>query len=209
MSSYELNVLFTESDVQKINLNKQKLTLVKTLSSGSQSALAWLSISPFEKNQITWSNTFGLYVSNTKVEAGAKIFKISAQNPASDQHCYPFRNGIFIEPRKLEEPFRNKYQIKNETAQDLTFGLTQGIVFNGNKFDANPLNAVTVFENETATFSAIEKVKVYLSTCEDNGVVISEINSEAIELDFTDPRNSSKCISYAHGNFIEKKCANA
>ena len=200
MSTYKLKLRIEEWDVQFINLNQLKLILVKP-----PNPLVWLCVSPFENNEFVWTNTIGLYASNTEIEVGARIVKGSDRNPAFAQYYYPFQNDIFSEPRKLDESFRDKYQIKNESSHDLTFGLTQEIAFNGNKPDANPINAVTVLKSQTATFSNSETVVLYFSANKDNGAVISQIDSEAIELDFTDSKNSEQCIIYKNGRFIQQK----
>ena len=40
--------------------------------------IAWLSISPLEGNQITWTENYAIYASTTQVQGGASIFQTSA-----------------------------------------------------------------------------------------------------------------------------------
>lgn len=184
MSSYELDIQFTASDTQQINNNKQKLTIVKEVGGTSGSMVVWLAISPYQSNTITWDENYGVYASTSLVEAGATIVKTSFVNPASSGVTYPFENGAFDAAKgDLTDP--NSYGIENDTTGVLTFGLAQSVTANGTPFDTNPLNAVSVLTSESAIFTPIEKLQVFLHAVYNNGVVISDVDSPALTVDLT------------------------
>lgn len=136
---------------------------------------------------------------NTPLEPGKTIVKASSQNPAMTKYLYKFKNDIFFESTKSEKLVTGH---KNETSQHLTFGLTQGIEFNQNTFEANSINTLYLFKEQTATFSSLENVTVYLASGQSNGMVISQIRmSEAIDLKFKD--SPVQCIKYENGHFVK------
>lgn len=200
MSQFQLNIQFTTADVHQINAVNQKVVLVKEVGGASGSTVAWITFSPFENNQISWEEEYGVYASTSSVEAGAEIIKTSAVNPAADAVIYPFETGAFDSP--TGNIGANNYAIENETSQTLTFGLAQSVTANGSIFAANPLNAVQVLTNEQAKFTPIEKVKVFLHGEFNNGVIITNITSSALELDLT--VNPSMTIHYdsTQGRFM-------
>ena len=68
-------------------------------------------------------------------------------------------------------------------------------------FDANPLNAIIIPNGQNAFFTPIEKVKVYLQSQFNNGVIITYIPGNALEVDLTD--NPSATIHYDGSQFLD------
>ncbi len=194
MAHYELTIQFDDSDVREINQNQHKVAIVKEVE-GSQKGkdVIWVAFSPFEFNEVKWDVDYGIYVSENEVQNGASIYKCSTVNPAKAELLYPCEWGTFGTPNsKLEE--ENTYGIKNQYSKKLTFGLAQSVTANGNKYTANPLNAVSVLSQETVIFTPYQKLKVFLHAEFDNGVVISDITSDALSVDLT--KNSIQRIKY-------------
>jgi hypothetical protein len=188
MASYKLTIRLKTEDVHTINRVNQKIIIVKevgvdsdTNSNGSK--VSWISFSPFENNEITWETEYGIYSSTIQIEAGAKILKTSSVNPASSGLIYPFETGAFDSPSG--DAGSNNYGIENKYHEDFTFGMAQSAIVNGNKFDAAPLNAVTVLSQEQAIFTPIEKVSVFLNGKFNNGVIIASVSNKALDLDLT------------------------
>ena len=65
----------------------------------------------------------------------------------------------------------------------------------------SPLNAVTVMYNETAQFTPIEKLKVFLSGYQNNGYVISKVTGDALEVEYTDSNTQSIYFDDATNRF--------
>ena len=184
MASFELTVQFAANDVQQVNAAEQQVTIVKEVGGNAGSSVVWIALSPFENNQIDWEEEYGLYASTTSVQNGATITKSAAVNPASSGVIYPFESGAFSSPQgSLSSP--NDYGVKNLSPSGLTFGLAQSVTVNSDPFEANPLNAVTVLTQQQATFTAIEKLSVFLHSQFNNGVVISDILGPPLQVDFT------------------------
>jgi hypothetical protein len=200
MSTYKLTINLETQDVKDINVAQQRITMVKKVGGSSGSKVAWVSFNPFEHNEVTWDAKYGIYASSTTVQNGSEIYKTSAVNPAICELSYPFENGTFSAPVSGDTP--NAYGIKNQYSQQFTFGLAQSVTANGCKFDASPLNAVPVLSMQTSTFTPIEKIEVFLHSNFNNGVVISDITSKALELDFTNDQNITIRYDKTVGQFV-------
>jgi len=200
MSSYKLNINILSSDVKDINLAIQKITIMKYVCDDRGARVAWVSFFPFEQNEVSWESEYGVYVSSSMVQNGAQILRTSTVNPATDNTVYPFENCTFSKPEGGGKI--NGYSILNKNSQSYTFGLTQSVIVNGDKITASPLNAVTVLAQQKASFTPIEKIKIFLKANFNNGMVISNITSKALILDFTETPNLSIRYDGSIGQFV-------
>lgn len=187
MAQYSLTIQFDNGGLQALNAAGQLVTLVKSVPDGSP--VAWVSFEPMENNTITWTDSYSVYASTTKVESGVQITTQSTQ-PAEGGNTYTFAGGQFNQGTKGLSPtqyaVRNndpKFQIAGITM--VTSGLYQGAVVNGQS-TKSPLNAVGVLYANTATFTPVEKVQVFASYYQNNGLVISRVVDEALLVDLTD-----------------------
>ncbi len=200
MAAYNLTIQLSNEDVHTINAAQQKIVIVKQVGGSSGSPVAWVTFSPFENNLVSWEEKYGVYASTTQVQAGATIQKTSAVNPAKPELFYPFETGSFGFP--TGNAGRNNYGVENEYSQQFTFGMAQSVTANGSKYDAAPLNAVPVLSNEQATFTPIEIVSVFLHAQFNNGVIISNITSKALDVDLTSEPSVTIHYSSSQGEFI-------
>jgi len=202
MSQYGLTIQFETADVHNINKECKKLTIVKKVGGQSGNQVAWITFNPFENNEVNWTEKYGVYASSTEVKAGATIAKISAVNPASDACLYPFETGAFNDPETGIDP--NDYAVKNmyKDGKQFTFGLAQSVTANGSKFDASPLNAIAGFPSDKLIFTPIEVVSVFLHAHYDNGVIISNVDSEGLEVDLTDVPEQTIHYDHNSGLFV-------
>lgn len=195
MSSYELDIQFTAEDTHTFNLSGQRLTLVKEVGGMPGTKVAWLAISPFQYNLITWEDQYGLYASTTEAADGATIYKVSDLEPASTGVIYPFKDGGFGLSNK-ENNGSTSYGVENASREHLIFGLAQSVTANGKYSGTNPLNALKVINNGTGKFTALEKIHIFLHREYKNGAIISEINSKALVVDLANTLDHTVTIHY-------------
>ncbi|MDJ0904002.1 MAG: hypothetical protein QNJ55_34965 [Xenococcus sp. MO_188.B8] len=204
MANYELIIQIEPQDVAEINKNGQRIAIVKEVSGGSNSKkVVWVSFEPFEYNEVKWEVDYGIYVSETEVQNGAKISKCSMVNPARTKLLYPCQYGTFGNPETSEGLKENTYSIMNKYERTLTFGVAQSVTANGNKYTANPLNAIGVLSQEKAVFTPIEKIKVFLHGDFNNGVIITEVTSQAHSVDLTKERIQTIKYDRLIGTFMD------
>ncbi|MBU2699095.1 hypothetical protein Ga0466249_000174 [Sporomusaceae bacterium BoRhaA] len=203
MANYSLKALIDSETVKQFNKLKQKVVIVKT-GEDSTNKLAWVTFSPFEINTVAWKENYGLYSSTNEIQGKVKITKASFTT-AVDKQSYTFENGVFNSPTDDPALESNMYEITNNmTDYDaLVFGLAQDVIANGVTFEGNPVNAITVLQNESATFIPHEKIIIYMESDTDDGMVISHIKSQVLELDFTTDENMTIKYDSKVGKFVK------
>lgn len=204
MSNYELQINFTEDALKAIYAAGEKLIITKEVAGNKGSSVCWVSTLPFLKNTIKWSEEYMLYASREEAMNGATIDKLSEVDALSEL-LYDFDNAIFENAHTSSSVGTNEYGLTNKMDQYsyLTFGLAQKVTVNGAGTDGRPINAVTLPYNHTATFSPIEKVKVFLANDLNNGMVITKEFSNTIDVTYSGTE-SKKTITYdtSRGIFV-------
>ncbi len=203
MSNYELIIQINPDDVKRIHTAKQNITIVKNRENMSKSSdlyVSWLSLDPYQAISVTWDKTYGIYASRTDYIAGAIIRSTATVDEAELGYTYPFESNIFQtgQPGKL-----NKYGVINKGEKDYIFGLLQQPSINGAKEPNNPMIAQTVLRGESADFTVIEKVFVFLYTQGKNGMIITDVTSDRLLVDFTE--EASQFIHFDGTKFVPGK----
>ena len=83
--------------------------------------------------------------------------------------------------------------------------ITQSVKVGEKLYEANPINAMTVSNDEQAYFIPIEKIKVFLAARAENGKVISVAQSQALLLDFTEKPETTITYDRNTSKFVIKK----
>ena len=73
----------------------------------------------------------------------------------------------------------NTFSAENQQGGTYSFGLAQSAVVNGVSVTA-PLNAIPVANNETVSFTPEQTLSIFLSTTQNNGVVLSQVAGNAL-----------------------------
>lgn len=196
MSSYKLNINFTEEALKVIYAAHQKLALTKAVAGNMGKSVVWVSTLPFARNAIEWKENYMLYSSMEEVQNGANIKKLS-DAAAIDNVVYDFQSAVFQNAKSSDCVSANEYAVHNAMDQydSLTFGLAQEVKVNGQTKEGNPINALTLPYNHTAVMSPVEKVKIFLANSVDDGIVLSRQFSNAIEVEFRG-NETEKTITY-------------
>jgi hypothetical protein len=200
MASYTLNINIDPQDVATIYDTTQRITLVKQSASDRQAlTVAWLALEAANHTTVEWKEAYALYTCTEEVEEGAKITQSTSQDPAQDNKAYLFKDNRLVLDNLGSAPGVNKYRVKNDPSEtEYIFGLAQSAAVNGGVSESQPLNAVKVLHGQTATFTPIEKIFVFLSGTQNNGVIISEVDGDALVVDFT--QTPSATINYNPSN---------
>jgi hypothetical protein len=203
MATYNLKALIDSETVKLFNQLKQKIVIVKMGKDGS-TELAWVTFAPFEINVVSWEQIYGLYASYSETQGKARVLK-SSYTLASEKQIYPFENGVFSVPQPDSTLGENTYEVSNKM-QDypcLVFGLAQDVVANGVSYEGNPINATKVLSNESATFTPHERIRIFMQSDIDDGMVISRIKSQSLDLDFTTQSDIAIKYDKAVGAFVK------
>lgn len=185
MPNYKLNIKFNDEDLKTIYKANERIILVKHTAENSDSKVAWVSFKPFKNNTIAWSTAFALYASNTEVQHGAVIDKLSDLS-ATTKVMYKFEQGVFQEPELAASLGDNTYALQNKMCDydGLTFGLAQDVQVNGVGIEKNPINAVFVPFGQAASMTPIEKIDVYLKNDINDGTVITHVATVPLTVEY-------------------------
>lgn len=198
MPKYKLNIKINDQDLKTIYKAEEKIVLIKHTAGDNDTPVAWVCFSPFMNNTIEWENQFAIYASNTDVQHGARISKLS-DLAATTKVMYGFEQGVFQRPELAASIGENSYAIKNlmDEYDGLTFGLAQDVQVNGEGIEKNPINAVFVPYQQSITMTPIETVDIYLKKDINEGTVISHVTSVPLTVTFEE-NEVVHTVAYSH-----------
>ena len=193
---YGLNISIDSTALQQIYAAGQAVTLVKSVVSNPLSSgnlpVAWVSFSPLQENAVTWQETYNIYGTTTVLSAGATIVQTSVTStPVQTGWIYTFAQGFFT---GAQGGATGTYNMSNQQNGSFSFGLSQQAMVNNVMVNA-PLNAIPVLYNEGASFTPEETVSIFLSNSVNNGVVLSQVASNALAVTLTS-QNATANIGY-------------
>jgi hypothetical protein len=188
MPTYRLNIQFDQAGLDTLNEAGQSVTIVKSVPQGVP--VAWISFAPLLNNLVTWNEQYSVYASTSQIQDGTEIFTQSTQAAAGGS-TYKLVAGHFDSGTSGLLP--NTYGVVNADPgfqvggiQKVTSGLYQGASVDGTPAAA-AINAVAVPYLDEAVFTPIEKVQIFASSFQNNGLVISSaVPSQALEVDLAD-----------------------
>jgi len=183
---YQLNIDIDQNGLTSIYNAGQVVTLVKSVVSaplgGGNLPIAWVTFQPFLNNSVSWIENYNLYATTTSLQAGATIKQTSVTGvPVMTGWTYTFDKGQFT---GAQGGGAGTYNMTNQQHGMFSFGLSQEAIVNNVTVNA-PLNAIPVLFNEAATFTPEEKVSIFLTNVLNNGVVLSQVASNALSITLT------------------------
>lgn len=202
MPKYKLNIKISEKDLQILYRASEKIVIVKHTAEGTDTQVSWVTFGPFMNNTVEWETQFALYASNTEIQNGASINKLS-DIAASTQTLYQFEEGIFQKPVSVSTISPNTYALRHGMTgyPVLTFGLAQSVVVNGEGFANHPINAVYVPFGQAATMTPVERLDIYLKNDLISSTVVSHIMSEKLTISYTEETEHTVAYNGETGAF--------
>jgi hypothetical protein len=217
-SEYNLIVNFTEEDLKYIEGTGKQVVLVKESDTSNHSMLeqagqsfvedvAWVTFSPWMTTKVTWQSSYAVYASDVEKMNGAIIEKMSSKQAEPRTRMYNFVSGGYFKDEDYNEgPQDMAYYITNISGEKETFGLAQSVKVRSTEYSLNPINAVTMLNNDIGYFIPVEKVKIFLTANASNGKVISVVQSDTFTVDLTKKGTQTVIYDRASGKFrIEEK----
>lgn len=197
---YQLNISIDNTGLNHIYAAGQAITIVKSVIANPVSSgnlpIAWISFLPLEANSVTWIENYNIYATTTQLNAGATIVQTSVTGaPVQTGWTYTFAQGQFA---GAQGGSALTFNMNNQQGGMYSFGLSQQAVVNNVTVMA-PLNAIPVLTNEMATFTPQETVSVFLSNSVNNGVVLSQVASNALSVTLSS-QNPSANIGFNDSN---------
>lgn len=180
---YKLNIDIDAADLATIHAAGEQVVITKQ-TGGGDTSVAWVAFKPLTNNTVTWEDTYWLYASTSQVENGATINMMS-QAPALETKQIGF-DTVFSGAKAGTVLPQGTYGVLNSDQDNraMVFGLAQAANVSGTGFPASPINASLVPKNQPATFTPLDVVQVFLASHTSNGMVITNITSDALTVIF-------------------------
>jgi hypothetical protein len=209
MPTYQLAIAFDNPGLDTLQGAGQLVTLIKSVSisgnGNSSGQVIWVAFKPMNTNTVTWTEEYSVYASTSKIVNGARITTNSSVN-AVGGNTYTFLAAGHFGPSnsnlaETDYGVVNKSQYTTGDVKMITSGLYQAATVNG-KQTSSPLNATPVPSGDTAQFTPIEKVQVFVSSYQNNGLVISEVTSQTLTVDLTSQPSQSIYYDSTTNQFV-------
>ncbi|MCW3053914.1 MAG: hypothetical protein JWN14_3084 [Chthonomonadales bacterium] len=182
---YQITLNIGDAGVAQINTNLgQYITVVKAVKptpAPGKPIIAWVSTTAWDTVTITWEEEYYVYAYEKLISTGDTISLFSASQQAIVGETYPFASGKFGSGTHGQN---GTIGTTNNGGSNITMGLAQDVAVNG-KTVKSPINAVVVGNTELVTFVPEVTVSVFLQGYANNGVVISDITSNACTVTLT------------------------
>lgn len=189
MPKYELELAFDPDVLETVKESGQQIKIAKPVKGESPNVI-WLSVDAFQSNVITWEEECGIYVSDTGIQHGAHIRKISeVEFPAADAACYTFTNNhVFDGPstgRNIPDGTYAAYnEVDYEKYPSLTFGLTQSAMVNKKPQERKPLSATSVLSKQLIEITPLTEVYIWLQAEFTSETIISKVSGNHSKAQF-------------------------
>jgi hypothetical protein len=154
--AYQLNLQISADDLKTLHDAKENINISKSVTGGNGQGLSvvWLNwkasvvifnLKPFEGNDVNWTEVYGLYASDTLLQAGATIHRESDVKKVNPGYLYTFDESGTFDSGTTTGGKPGWFSVSNQWTDDkeLTYGVTQEATINGRKIDS-VLNAVVV-----------------------------------------------------------------
>jgi hypothetical protein len=184
---YRLDLKIDDADVALFRNIGQNIQIAKLVGDASQPSVVWLSIDPWSAVSVEWEETYGLYASNTQIQAGALIHQLNSisADKTEDQISYALgKDTLWTKDPSAASVSPGTYRIENNMIDDprypyLTFGLTQSATLNeSTKVADQILNATPVPPSNSATFTPLTTVYLWMQGQQQCGSVIVGVTSK-------------------------------
>lgn len=195
MSKYMLNIHFSETALKVLAKAHQKCVLVKKTAGDKDTSVSWVAFKPWAKNTITWQEDFAVYASDSEIQGGANIAKLSDKMAASGV-LYKLADGAIQAMGPGSDLPDNAYSIRNceDECEGITVGLAQSVSVNGRAYANNPINAVYVPLGQNVIMQPLESVSIYMENDVRDGMVITKLKSDALTITYDE--ETEHTISY-------------
>lgn len=204
MADYQLEISFSDEQLDTLFTTKSNVIVAKP-TGGSSTNVAWQVFQPFENNSVTWSEEYGIYVSNTKISNGATLTQMSSTSGNAQMDTTYTMQPSAIITGPADGGTDDAFTLVNKYANlpYLTVGLYQNAVVNGVLVKGNAISAVPTLYQSTAVMTPFTTVYLWLQSEVSSNTVVSVVTSPMTQLTFGGGVNEIS-VSYdsATGTFI-------
>lgn len=180
MATYKLTITIAAADLAIIAQAGESIGVVLAMASnvgtaqalGAAPIIVWQAITPFESNQLQWSDNAPLLFVATAAPAAETVVVMQGSAAAWSGGYLAFADGQFTTGPAQALP-AGSYGLANRQGSALSFGLALPAQVNGAALPASPASVRFVPNQQFAQFTPLASVQVFLRTQLQNGLVIA------------------------------------
>ncbi|MEP3430172.1 MAG: hypothetical protein ABJN98_15910 [Roseibium sp.] len=192
MTKYTLDIKIDSAGLKQIQ--GETISIAKTVTTalvGGNLATAWISFDPAQHITVTWTEDYYIYASSSAAQGGATI-DLSSYTDAAVQADQLYTYGTASTFSNAKANTGGAFETNNlqQSPNPWTMGLAQEATVGG-KSTMAALNAVKVPYNQTASFTPIENISIWVSSIQNNGVVLSQIANTALPVQLTSQKSTA------------------
>jgi hypothetical protein len=206
MSSFSVSMAFNQQDLERFYATGTNVVIAKPTGGGTPN-VAWVVYRPLMSNTVSWTENYGIYVSNAEVQNGATLVQMSATPyPAVASMLYTLTaSGSILGP--TSGGTQNSYTIinayNNLPKGYLTMGLFQSANVNGTEVLGGAVSAAPVIYNSSATMTPFTIVYVWTQSQVLSNTVVTNVTSPMTQLQLSATNNTANLLYNASsGTFI-------
>jgi hypothetical protein len=187
MADYQLNLSFTQQNLETFYATGTNVVLAKPAANGTATT-QWVVFKPLMNNTVTWEEQYGIYASMVpSTQGGATLTQTSlVPLPAAIGKLYKLgpSGSIKVQP---DGGTPNAFSLNNEypaPAGFMTVGLYQNAVANGANMEGNAISAAGTLYKSTAVMTPYTTLYVWMQSQITSNTVATRVTSPQTKVDF-------------------------
>lgn len=187
MAHYKLDITFTAEQLQQLHTAKRQVVIARR-GAGIGPDIAWQVFRPECHNTLSWTDRYGIYVSDVHICNGAGLVPISREpgNAAIHKLHILDKHAVIRLPGTdgLPGAFALLHTYR-DGKRCLTAGLYQDAFVNGTEIAGNAVSATPVLYQNTAVMHPPDTVCIWLQADMSDNTVVAQPEEPVTLLQFT------------------------
>ena len=183
---FTLRVTFTNAQLEILYATGTNLVIAKAGVGGLLPNVAWQVVKPFNVNEITWEDAYGIYISATPVEGGNVLLQNSTVTiPVAEGKSYTLMDsGVITGPYTGGVPAAFSLLNQYSSRPYMTGGLYQSATVNNMSALSNCVAAAPLLFQHSLIFTPVLAVCIWLQSGVKSNTVVTTITSPVTPLLF-------------------------
>lgn len=201
--AYQLTIQLTPDQLAAFAITSSQIAIAKSAAGKPQ--IVWQSLRPIEELTMTWEENYGIYATQTKMSAGAKIVSTARVkgNAVNGEEYALIKDGFFVAQENPGDPSayyaRNLFTPENDP---MGFGLTQTaeLAGSGTVLPSNPISYALVLPESKADMTPFTTLYVWVQSLVQGGSVVTEVTGPQLAVPYGGGKNKHTLV-YSKGKF--------
>jgi hypothetical protein len=176
---YQLNILIDNTGLEEIYSSGSSVVIVRNWIPNPEFpvTIAWQAFHPFESNQVSWTDDYQVYVTQSQPLVGSQISMIARAAAQPGCSCTFANDQLSVSPGGSDP---QGFEFFNDQPPALHgFGLAQAATINGVE-SVVPFSLIELFDEQSGTITPYEEVFLYLAPGVSSGQIVQSPPANAL-----------------------------